>query len=110
MPTIQGPLLWLTYTTVFFLAVIGFFLAKFLMNLSKLAQISQEILILAKYELEPTLREIRKSLENINTMAAGTANGLNNVKSKISDSTNGAKQLYKGFLSAILATINAIKK
>lgn len=64
----QG-LTFLVISTAIILIVVGVFLIRLLINLSKLAKNINETTTIVKSEMKPTLHELHKALESINSIA-----------------------------------------
>lgn len=68
---------------VVILSVAGIFLIKLLIDLSKLIVNIDEATTLVKHEIEPTLSELRQTLQKLNAIAGATNTQLENVKNAI---------------------------
>jgi len=64
----QG-LTFLAFATGIIIIVVGGFLAKLLIDLSKLTKNVDETTTIVKTEIEPTLMELNKALQSINSIA-----------------------------------------
>lgn len=62
-------LTFLAVSTAIMLIVVGGFLVKLLIDLSKLAKNVDETTTIVKAEIEPTLQELNKALKSINSIA-----------------------------------------
>lgn len=62
-------LTFLAVSTAIMLIVVGSFLVKLIIDLSKLAKNVDETTTIVKAEIEPTLQELNKALKSINSIA-----------------------------------------
>lgn len=62
-------LTFLAVSTAIMLIVIGYFLGKLLIDLSKLTKNVDETASIVKAEIEPTLKELNQALKSINSIA-----------------------------------------
>lgn len=62
-------LTFLAVSTAIMLIVVGSFLIKLIIDLSKLAKNVDETTTIVKAEIEPTLQELNKALKSINSIA-----------------------------------------
>ena len=74
----------LIWTTMIVLIIITVFLIKLLIDMSNLVRSSQNIITIVKHEIEPTLRELKRALININSIT----NGSGDINKTISSSIN----------------------
>ena len=111
----QG-LTFLSIATGIIIVVVGGFLVKLLIDLSKLTKNIDETTTVVKSELEPTLKEFKKTLESINSIAQNADKQVDTL-SKIIENTLGAgtllftraknlsggiiKNFVKGFVSVV---------
>ena len=121
---IQQPLVLLIYTTTIILIIVTVFLVKLLVDLTSLAKSMQGLAGSVKHELEPTIKELKRALININSVTSSAdfqVNNINNSLNKgldiISTSTKGifgrARILtssLKNGISAALQTLVQEKK
>ena len=73
-----------TVTGVMFL-IVGGFLIKLIIDLSKLAQNVDETATVIRNELRPTLREINESLHTVNDFIKSTDKGIDKMRDTMSD-------------------------
>lgn len=90
------------------IVVIGGFLVKLLIDLSKLAQSATEITQILNEELEPTLKELREASNTLNSITGVASEqiiNVNNAIRKVIDTSSlikGKMQgLFDGFLKGI---------
>ena len=69
---------------VIILCVAGVFLIKLLMDVSRLIINIDEAATLVKHELEPTLSELKGTLQKINSLAGATNTQVENIKNILS--------------------------
>ena len=100
----------LIYTTLIAIIIITVFLTKLLIDLSNLARSSQSIVTIVKHELEPTLRELKRALININSVTHGADDINNTINSGInilSSSTTGLLNKTRVIASSLRQGITA---
>lgn len=113
----QG-LTFLSYATGIIVLVVGIMLAKVLFDLSRLTKNLDETTTIVKTELEPTLKNINKSVEIVSGIIIKTDEGVKKVKNfiaktplkligKISSLTGKAT---RGFWSGICAALRMFEK
>lgn len=88
-----------TVTGVMFL-IVGGFLIKLIIDLSKLAQNVDETATVIRNELRPTLREINESLHTVNDFIKSTDKGIDKMRDTMSD--------VFGFSSATMSKLKFI--
>jgi len=66
----------LIYSTIIMLIITTVFFVKLLADLSNLAKSLQNLSIILKHELGPTLKEFKRAVININSLAAGAGTQL----------------------------------
>ena len=113
METVQlhQSLTFLAYATSFFVVVIGIMLVKLLFDLSKLTQNINETTTIVKTELEPTLKNINKSVEIVSGIIIKADEGVQKVKGFFSKTpfkilgniTKLTGKATKGFLGGLIA-------
>lgn len=85
---IQQPLEFMIYTTIVMLIFISVFLVKLLIDLSNLAKSLQLLSVFFKKEIEPTLKELKYTLSNINSVALNMDGKVNTINSAFNSSFN----------------------
>ena len=75
----QG-LTFLSYSTAIIIILVGLMLLKVMFDFSKLQQNLNETVTIVKNELEPTLKNINKSVEIVSGLIINTNNGLLKVR------------------------------
>ena len=85
-------LTFLAVATGIIILVVGGFLIKLLIDLSKLTKNIDETTTVVKSEIEPTLKETRSVLQNINSITQSTSEKINSI-SKIFENVLGAGSL-----------------
>lgn len=104
----QG-LTFLAYATGIIIILVGGMLVKVLFDFSKLTTTINETAVIIKTELEPTLKNISKTVEIISGIIIKTDEGINKVKEFIKNSplnifsklTSVTGSLAKGFFSGL---------
>ena len=107
----QG-LTFLSYATGVIVILVGVMLVKVLFDISKLTRNIDETATIVKTELEPTLKNINKSVEIVSGLIIKTDEGIQKVKSFLSKSPlkligqitklsgKAAKRFFGGLCSA----------
>lgn len=85
---IQQPLEFMIYTTIVMFIFISVFLVKLLIDLSNLAKSLQLLTVFFKKEIEPTLKELKYTLSNINSVALNMDGKVNTINSAFNTSFN----------------------
>ena len=104
----QG-LTFLAYATGVMIIIIGGMLVRVLFDLSKLTVTINETAVIIKNELEPTLKNISKSVEIVSGIIIKTDESINKIKDFIKKSplnifarlTSATGSLAKGFFSGL---------
>ena len=106
----------LAIATGIMLVVVGGFLIKLIIDVSKLAQNVDMTTTVVRNELRPTMREINEALHTLNDFMKSTDKGIDRVKDAMDDafgfsantlsklkfiSGSLAKGLYKGFTTVL---------
>ena len=87
----------LAIATGIMLVVVGGFLIKLIVDLSKLAQNVDETTTVVRNELRPTMRELNESLHTLNDFMKSTDKGIDKMK----DAMEGAFGLSSATLSKL---------
>lgn len=110
-------LIFLIFSTIIIGVIVSVFLIKLLIDLSKLTVNLDETTTLVKREIEPTLKEIKQALNNINSIAQSADKQFNVAKKVLSGvlgasgiALGGLKTISGGFLKGILAGLKLFKK
>ena len=120
METIQlyHGLTFLAYSTGAIVLLVGVMLFKVLFDLSKLTQNVNETATIIKTELEPTLKNINKSVEIVSGIIIKTDAGINRIKNAIKNSplnlfsklASITGSISKGFTSGLCAAFKMFSK
>ena len=114
-------LTFLAFATGTILVVVGGFLVKLLIDLSKLTKNIDETTTIVKTEIEPTLQELNKALKSVNSIAENADKQVGSL-GKIIESAMGigalaftrAKNLsgglVKGFTKGLVSVIKMFLK
>ena len=109
----QG-LTFLTWVTGIVILVVGGFLVKLLIDLSKLSKNLTETSEILNTELKPTLREINQTLSTINELVKTTDRGVDSVKVAVEKFVGRAKavseNLFGGFLKGFVTVLGLFSK
>ncbi|MCQ2743429.1 MAG: hypothetical protein MJ230_01355 [bacterium] len=81
---LNNSLTFLAYTTGAIVLIAGLMLTKVLFDFSRLTKNIDETVVMAKAELEPTLKNINKSVEIVSGIVIKTDENIKKVKSFIS--------------------------
>ena len=103
--------------TVVILILIAAFLIKLLVDLSNLTNNSNEVVIIVKNEIKPTLDELQKTLGSINSIAKTADKQVDLIKKVFSTLVGagglaacGFKNISGGFTKGLLAGLNLFRK
>ena len=112
-PTLEIALLFLIVAVII---VLGF-LIKLIIDSIKLVQNLDETTTIVKNEIEPTLKELNKTLENLNSLTDGTSNRINQIRKILagllgvgSFALGGAKNITGGFFKGVMEGIKFFTK
>ena len=111
-------LTFLAYSTGAIVLLVGIMLFKVLFDLSKLTQNVNETATIIKTELEPTLKNINKSVEIVSGIIIKTDAGINRIKNAIKNSplnlfsklASITGSISKGFTSGLCAAFKMFSK
>ncbi|MDD3013726.1 MAG: hypothetical protein PHC34_08505 [Candidatus Gastranaerophilales bacterium] len=90
----QQLLSFLITETIIILIIITILLVKLLVDLSNLAKSVQNLTGIIKLELEPTLKEFRRTLLNINSIASSADSQVVNLNRSINVISDSTSKLY----------------
>ena len=111
---LNNGLTFLVYATGIIILVVGGFLIKLLIDLSKLARSLNETSMIVNTELKPTLNSINSALSSINEIVKNTDKGVGDFKSAISKVIDKTKMvsgsLFGGLLSGFISVYKIFKK
>ena len=106
----------LTVTTVL-LIIIGVFLVRFLIELTKLTSNINDITTVVKADIEPTMSEIKTALTNINGVLKSTEKNVSSVRNLgvktlgiFALALGGVKDIAGGFKKGLQFGMNLFKK
>ena len=112
-PTLEIALLFLIVAVII---VLGFLL-KLIIDSIKLVQNLDETTTIVKNEIEPTIKELNKTLENINSLTKGADNKINQTRKVISSllgvgsvALSGMKSVTGGFFRGVWEGIKFFTK
>ena len=111
-------LTFLAYSTGAIIILVGVMLFKVLFDLSKLTQNVNETATIIKTELEPTLKNINKSVEIVSGIIIKTDAGITRIKNAIKNSplnllsklASITGSISKGFTSGLCAAFKMFSK
>ncbi|MBQ3311905.1 DUF948 domain-containing protein [bacterium] len=113
---LNNGLAFLAVSTGIMFVIVGGFLIKLIIDLSKLTQNVNETTTVVRNEIRPTMREINESLHTLNDFLKSTDKGIDKMKLAFEDafgfgvnalskvrvfSSSLAKGLYKGFTTML---------
>lgn len=107
---VQQAQMFLIYTSVFMMFILTGFLVYFLVNATGLVKSLNELSILVKHELEPTIKELNKALENVNSVAENADKHVESLKSALEGLLTPASAVIgkaKGLSSALVTGVIA---
>ena len=115
--TLEVSLMFLIFTTIILGVVITVFLVKFIIDLSKLTTNLDEVTTVVKQEIEPTLKELKETLNNINSIAKSADKQMDFVKKALSAALGaggiafcGIKNISGGFFKGLSAGLKLFRK
>ena len=111
-------LTFLAYATGIIVILVGIMLVKVLSDLSKLTKNVDETATIIKTELEPTLKNVNKSVAIISGIIIKTDEGVNRIKDAIKNSplniltklTSIGGTITKGFFSGLCSAFKIFSK
>ena len=111
-------LTFLAYATGIIVILVGIMLVKVLFDLSKLTKNVDETATIIKTELEPTLKNVNKSVAIISGIIIKTDEGVNRIKDAIKNSplniltklTSIGGTITKGFFSGLCSAFKIFSK
>ncbi len=115
--TLEVSLMFLIFTTIILGVIVTVFLVKFLMDLSRLTTNVDEVTTIVKQEIEPTLKELKDTLGNINSIAKSADKQVDFIKKALSAAVGagglafcGLKNVSGGFFKGLSAGLKLFKK
>ena len=99
---LNNGLTFLAISTGVIVIIVGGFLVKLLLDLSKLAQNANTTTELLNTELKPTLKELNQTLKSVNEIVQNTGEGMGNVKIGLENIFNKTKILSGNILGGML--------
>lgn len=99
---LNNGLTFLAVATGIIVLVVGGFLVKLLIDLSKLAKNLNETSKIVNEELKPTLENVNQTLSSINEIITNTNNGVGDVKSAIGKIVDKTKLLSGSLVGGLL--------
>lgn len=106
----QQVLEFLMYTTIILMVIIAGFIIKLLADLSNLVKSIQNIAIVVKHELEPTLKELKNTIVSLNSLASMTDAQLRGINKTLTDSVNKISDTTKNVSTKLKSTFTNLKK
>lgn len=107
-------LTFLVLVTAVFLATVGYFLVKLLMDMSELTKNANETSLILNNELKPTLKELSETMRSINSIIQSTDEGVGNVKlgieNAIAKTKTFSESLLGGFVKGFMTVFSLIRK
>ena len=99
---LNNGLTFLVISTGIMVLIVGGFIIKLLIDLSKLAKNANETTILVNTELKPTLTELNKTLKSVNEIVQNTGEGVGNMKLGLESVLKKTKLLSGNILNGLL--------
>jgi len=106
---IQQPLVLLIYTTTIILIIVTVFLVKLLLDLTNLVKSMQGLAGSVKHELEPTIKELKRALININSVTSNADMQVNNLNSTLNKGLDVINSSTKGIFSRAKILTSSLK-
>ena len=115
---LNNSLMFLAYATGIIILVVGAMLTKVVYDVSKLTRNDDDTVTIAKTELEPTLKNINKSVEIVSGIIIKTDENMKKVKNFISKTplkllgnlSKLTSKASKGFWSGLSAALKMFSK
>lgn len=111
---LNNGLTFLAISTGIVVIIVGGFLVKLIIDLSKLAKNLNETSVILNDELKPTIQEINKTLTSVNSIIQNTGEGVGNVKLGLENALSKTKMfsqnLFGGFLKGFMAVYSMFRK
>lgn len=115
--SLEVSIIFLIFTTTIIGVIVGVFLIKLLIDLSKLTVNLDDVTTLVKKELEPTLKELKEALNNLNSLAKSADKQVDVAKKVLAGlvgasglAFGGLKNISGGFFKGILAGLKFFRK
>jgi len=106
---IQQPLVLLIYTTTIILIIVTVFLVKLLVDLTSLAKSMQGLAGSVKHELEPTIKELKRALININSVTSSADFQVNNINNRLNKGLDIISTSTKGIFGRARILTSSLK-
>lgn len=111
---LNNGLTFLAWVTGVVVLVVGSFLTKLLIDLSKLSKNLNETSVMLNTELKPTLSELNKTLKTINELVQNTDKGFDSFKTAVEKVLGKTKLLSEsiigGFLKGFVSVLGLFSK
>lgn len=119
--TLNHGLTFLAVSTAFIVVVVGGFLTKLIIDLTKLTKNIDETTSIVKTELEPTFKEFNEALKSINSIAQNADKQVDSISKLLENAfgfgasvfkkaTNLSGGLFKGFVKGLVSVIKMFLK
>lgn len=99
---LNNGLTFLAWATGIIILVVGGFLVKLLIDLSKLTKNLKETTEIVNTELKPTLENVNQALNSINEIITNTNNSVGDVKSAIGKVVDKTKMISGSLIGGIV--------
>ncbi len=116
-PTLEVSLMFLIFTTIILGVLISVFIIRLLIDLSRLTVNIDETTTVVKQEIEPTLKELKETLNNLNSIAKSADKQVDVIKKVFSGLVGasglafcGLKNISGGFLKGLFAGLKILRK
>lgn len=107
---LNNGLTFLSVATGIIVLVVGGFLLKLLIDLSKLIKNLNETSIIVNTELKPTLKSVNETLNSVNEIIKNTDKGVGDVKSAISKLADKTKIISGSLIGGVLNGFTTVYK
>lgn len=106
----QHSIEFLIYTSTFLLIVIGVVLIKLMLDISSLVKSLQRMLLILKPELGPTIKELKRALINVNSIASRTDSQFKDINNAISNTISAFTGSSQSLASKAKVAFSTLKK
>ena len=108
--SLNNGLTFLAWASGVIIVIVGGFLVKLLIDLSKLAKSAGVTTEILNTELPPTLKELNETLTSVNAIVKSTDQGVDNVKAIIEKTFERTKGLIGGVVQGFKSVFSLFKK
>ena len=106
----QQSIVFLVYASTLLLVIIGVVFIKLMLDVSTLVKSLQKIMIIIKPEIGPTIKELKRTLININSLANKTDTQFQDINKAISNTISAFSGSGQGFPGKAKFVLSSLKK